>query len=274
MSDSAPLPTANAHILVVDDEDSVREGLCWSLRLSGYQVDEAVAGAQALAILRSAQDGRGVFDLMLVDMNMPGMGGVQVMEQARRRQPDLAIIVLTGHATLDSAIAAVKAGASDYLLKPVSISTLQAAVSRALAARAESLRQQRVVALMNQVADVLRPAAEAPPTAGEPAQMLRVGALTLDVEKRVATVDDSPPRSPELTEAEAAILQELMRHPDQVRTCRQLVWATWGYDASEAEAAGTVRSHIFRLRKKIEVDPAHPEFVKTVRGGGYFLVGR
>lgn len=272
MPGSSALPAANAHILVVDDEDSVRDGLCWSLRLSGYQVEEAAVGAQALAILSGAtKHHRGVFDLMLLDMNMPGMGGVEVMEQARLRQPDLAIIVLTGHATLDSAIAAVKAGASDYLLKPVSIPTLLAAVGRALIARAESLRQQRLVELMHQAADMLRPPAEAPPAGGEPATRLRCGALTLSLEKRLASVDGSPPRSAELTEAEAAILHDLMRHPDQVRTCRQLVHAAWGYDASEAEAAGMVRSHIFRLRKKIEVDPASPRFVKTVRGGGYFL---
>ena len=118
-----PSTHPEARILVVDDEDRVREGLCWSLRVSGYTVDEALSGAQALALL-----GRGAFDLMLLDMNMPAMDGVEVMERARRVQPDLAIIVLTGHATLDSAIAAVKWGAGDYLLKPVGVQGLQAAV--------------------------------------------------------------------------------------------------------------------------------------------------
>lgn len=272
MSGSSSLPAANAHILVVDDEDSVRDGLCWSLQLSGYQVEEAAAGPQALAILSGTTKHHcGVFDVMLLDMNMPGMGGVEVMEQAKLRQPDLAIIILTGHATLESAIAAVKAGASDYLLKPVSIPTLLAAVNRALIARAESVRQQRLVELMNQAADMLRPPAVAPPAGGEPATGLRCGTLTLSLEKRLISVDGARPGAAELTEAEAAILQELMRHPDQVRTCRQLVKAAWGYDTSEVEAAGMVRSHVFRLRKKIEVDPASPRFVKTVRGGGYFL---
>lgn len=268
---------AAAHILVVDDEDAVREGLCWSLRLSGYRVEEAAAGSQALAMLTNIS--HGVFDLMLLDMNMPAMGGVEVMEQVRRRQPDLAIIVLTGHATLDSAIAAVKAGASDYLLKPVSIPTLQAAVSRALNARAERLRQQRVVDLMSEVADVLHPP-ETTRAVEEPvSQLLRLGALSLDVDKRLVVVDgpasgvsDGPaPVSAELTEAETAILQDLIRHADQVRSCRQLVRSAWGYDTTEIEAAGMVRSHIFRLRKKLEADPANPQYVKTVRGGGYFL---
>lgn len=258
-----------ARILVVDDEDRVREGLCWSLRVTGYRVDEASSGAQALGLL-----GRGLFDLMLLDMNMPAMDGVEVMEWARRVQPDLAIIVLTGHATLDSAIAAVKWGASDYLLKPVGIQGLQAAVGKALTERADLLRQQQVIALMSQVAEVLQPTQRA---VSEPAHttgadsVLRVGRLSLDVAKRIASVDAPDPRSVELTEAEADLLHELMRHPDQVRTCRQMVKAVWGYDMSEAEAAGTVRSHLFRLRKKIEIDSQNPQFIKTVRGGGYFL---
>lgn len=266
-----PPPSAHpqARILVVDDEDRVREGLCWSLRVAGYQVDEAAAGVQALALL-----GRGAFDLLLLDMNMPAMDGVEVMERARRVQNDLAIIVLTGHATLDSAIAAVKWGAGDYLLKPVGIQALQAAVSKALAERAELQRQQQVMALMNQVAAVLQPADARPvdPAGAQDASsLLRVGALALNVAKRTVTIDAPEPRTAELTEAEATILQELMRHPDQVRTCRQLVYAAWGYDMSEAEAAGTVRSHLFRLRKKIELDSANPQYIKTVRGGGYFL---
>ena len=261
-----------ARILVVDDEDRVREGLCWSLRMTGFHVDDASAGVQALAAL-----GRAAFDLMLLDMNMPAMDGVEVMERARAVQPDLAIIVLTGHGTLDSAIAAVKWGASDYLLKPVSSQSLHAAVSAALARRADHQRQQQVMALMSQVAAVLhapeRPerAIAAPVDTAEPANTVRAGALALDVGKRTVTVDAPEPRVAELTEAEAVILQELMRHPDQVRTCRQLVYAAWGYDMSEAEAAGTVRSHLFRLRKKIELDSGNPQFIKTVRGGGYFL---
>lgn len=258
-----------ARILVVDDEDRVREGLCWSLRVTGYQVDEASSGLQALGLLH-----RSAFDLMLLDMNMPAMDGVEVMERARRVQPDLAIIVLTGHATLDSAIAAVKWGASDYLLKPVGIQSLQAAVGKALIERADLLRQKQVMALMGQVTAVLHPTGAsavepAPPV--ESVSVLRVGSLALDLGRRIASVDGPDSRSAELTEAEAAILQELMRRPEQVRTCRQLVYSAWGYDVSEAEAAGAVRSHLFRLRKKIEIDSQNPQFIKTVRGGGYFL---
>jgi len=264
-----PAAMPQACILVVDDEDRVREGLNWSLRMSGYRVEGAATGAQALSLLSHR-----TFDLLLLDMNMPAMDGVAVMERARRQQPDLAIVVLTGHATVDSAIAAVKLGASDYLLKPVSIQNLQAAVAKALTARADLLRQQRVVALMGQVAEMLQPPAletGATAAAEEAAHVLAAGALLLDLPKRTVTIQGPQPTVAELTEAEAALLQELMRHPNQVRTCRQLVQAVWGYDHSEAEAAGMVRSHIARLRKKTELDPGEPQHVKTVRGGGYFL---
>ena len=256
---------STAHILVVDDEDRVREGLVWSLCMTGYQVESAASGFQALALLA-----KGGFDLLLLDIAMPGMDGVEVMEQARRLQPDLAVIVLTGHARLDSAIAAVKWGASDYLLKPVSIQNLQAAVGQALAARTEDLHRQRAVELINQAAALLHPPVKAA-DGGEEMPHLRAGDLALDVSKRLVEIGGEPLRRMELTEAETAILQELMRHPGQVRTCRQLVQAVWGYDVSEMEAAGLVRSHIFRLRKKLASD-GDDQRIATVRGGGYFLV--
>jgi DNA-binding response OmpR family regulator len=257
-------PSSPARILVVDDEEGVRAGLCWSLRLSGYQVDEASSGPQALASLL-----QNTFDLILLDIRMPSMDGVELMARVRQQQPDLAIVVLTGHATVDSAVAAVKAGASDYLLKPVSIQDLQAAVSKALQARADLLRRQQVVDLVSRAASVLKPVE--PPPAEASATVLEAGGITLDVARRLARVAGEAPRAVELTEAETAILQELMRYPDQVRTCRRLVYAAWGYDLSEAQAAGTVRTHIFRLRRKLEIDASSPQLIKTVRGGGYFL---
>lgn len=255
---------STARILVVDDEDRVREGLGWSLGMTGYQVESASSGPAALALLA-----RGGFDLLLLDIAMPGMDGVEVMERARHLQPDLAVIVLTGHARLDSAIAAVKWGASDYLLKPVSIQNLQAAVGQALAARTEDLQRQQAVNLINQAAALLHPPVETVDR-GEETPHLCAGDIALDVSKRLVEIRGEPLRRMELTEAETALLQELMRHPGQVRTCRQLVQAIWGYDVSEVEAAALVRSHIFRLRKKLDSDGDEQRIV-TVRGGGYFL---
>ncbi len=258
-----------ARLLVVDDEETVREGLRWSLHLSGFQVEEAESGPVALAWL-----GRAPFDVMVVDMAMPGMGGVEVMLAARRLQPDLAILILTGHATLESAIAAVKAGAADYLLKPVSVHDLKETVMKALRKQAERRRQQQAEQLLNRVRETLavEPGEAGSGPATEPASpQLRYGRLTLDVEKRAVTVDGPDMRKVMLTAGETAILRELLKHPEQVRSCRQLVKAAWDYDMLEIEATSMVRSYIYRLRKKIERDAEHPRMLRTVRGGGYYL---
>ena len=154
-----PSPTPPARLLVVDDEAHIRNGLGWSLRLNGYDVEEAASGSEALARLY-----HGVYDLMILDMNMPGLDGIEVMQRAHQHAPTLAIVVLTGHATLESAIAAVKAAAADYLLKPVSMHDLAAVVARALAARAEQRQQRHVMDLMSQVVDALRKPETSEPT--------------------------------------------------------------------------------------------------------------
>ncbi|HEC35279.1 MAG TPA: response regulator, partial [Anaerolineae bacterium] len=120
------LSTAQARVLVVDDERRLRSALVSSLSLLGYQVDQAASGQQALEMLRQRS-----YDLMLLDIRMPGMDGIEVMHRVRQVCPGLVIIVLTGHASLESAITAVKCDAADYLLKPIGLSALADAVANA-----------------------------------------------------------------------------------------------------------------------------------------------
>ena len=141
-----------AHILVVDDEDRVREGLSWSLRMSGYQVDDAASGAQALSLL-----GRGAFDLMLLDMNMPAMDGVEVM--ARRTPPTAGSGHRRAHRPcyLGECDCRGQVGRQRLSAQAGEHPEPQAAVAKALTARADLLRQQQVVALVGQVAEILQP---------------------------------------------------------------------------------------------------------------------
>ena len=264
-----PLSNAGTKILVVDDEQPIRESIARALNLLGYQAQEASSGREALNMLETK------FDVLVLDMRMPEMDGVEVMRRARQTCPDLLILVLTGHATLESAIAAVKSSATDYLLKPASVRDIAATISTALQARAEQLRQKRVLHMVGEMMETLRQA-ETPPSASLPAEtsaarFLRAGALTLDRQKRLTVVSGEPPRTAELTEGEALILAPLMEHPDRVFSCRQLARAAWDYDLDEQEAQSLVRPHIFRLRHKIETDPENPHLIRTVRGRGYLL---
>ena len=259
---------AGAKILVVDDEQPIRESIARALNLLGYQAQEASSGRQALSMLETQ------FDLMVLDMRMPEMDGIEVMRCARQVCPGLLIIVLTGHATLESAIAAVKSGATDYLLKPASVRDIVAAIATALQSRAEQLRQKQVLRMVGEVMETLRrtetPPASLPAQPG-PERFLRSGVLTLDRQKRLAVVAGEPPRTAELTEGEVLILASLMGHPDQVFSCQQLARAAWDYDLDEQEAQSLVRPHVFRLRHKIESDPENPRLIRTVRGRGYLF---
>ena len=270
-------PIGRAHILVVDDEAPIRSAIVRALNLLNYQAEEADGGVAAVERLQTAQ-----FDLMLLDMQMPGLHGCEVLERARQLQPDLLIIILTGHATLETAIAAVKQGAVDYLIKPASVHDIAQTITRNLQAHAAQARRQQLIELLGETVDALRetgplhvpdtlPAAVAvePPPAD---RMLQAGMLVLDPEQRRLLVKAAPPRLIELTEGEVAILTPMLENPDQVYTCRQLVKAAWNYSMDELEAQSLVRPHIFRLRRKLELDPEQPHYLRTVRGRGYMLV--
>ena len=267
----APLP---ARILVVDDEPHVCNAVARALNLTGYETQEAHSGYAALQRLNDQP-----FDLMLLDMRMPEMDGIEVMQRAHQQQPDLSILVLTGHATLESAIAAVKSGAADYLLKPVVMADIALAVDTALRSRAGQLQQKywlrQVGEAVGEAWDALR-RAEVPlpaPVAVEPAaeRFLQAGSLTLDRSKRLLIFSEEPSRIIELSKGEVLVLALLMECPDQVLSCRRLAHTAWGYEIDERESQSVVRPYIFRLRQKIEIDPDHPQVIQTIRGSGYLF---
>jgi two-component system response regulator MprA len=264
-----------ARLLVVDDEPQIRSALVRGLGLLGYVVEEAGSGREALTLLK-----RVPCDVMVLDMFMPGMDGIEVMRRARQMYPDLAIIVLTGRPAIESAIAAVKSEVADYLLKPASVHDIADAVTRALQKRRERVQGQQqlqeLVQGLNQALNTMRQAAAQPsdllpvaPASSVP--VLRAPPLTLDRRQRLVEIDGDPPRSVQLTVGETAVLAVLMSYPDQVVPYRELVRLAWDYLMNEHEAQAMVRPYIFRLRQKLEADPKHPCLVRNVRGSGYLL---
>jgi DNA-binding response OmpR family regulator len=242
-------PTAypDARILFVDDDVQVRRTLACLLRLLDYHVDEASSGEQALQLLECAS-----YDVAILDILMPGgMDGIEVMCRARRMYPDLAVVFLTGHGSVETAAEAVRSDAVDYLLKPVSNRELGAAVARAL--------QQR-------------PRQGQPPATSE--QFLEVGGVTLDRKRRVVVVagqEDADGFSVKITGCESAILACLMQRPGVAIPCHQLAQEALGYSVGDDEASAIIRPHISRLRKKIEPDPAQHRLIRTVRGKRYLF---
>ena len=270
MTQSAEKNTATPKILVVDDELTILAPIVRALELSGYRPDGVASGKEALAMLDKTS-----YDLMLLDMKMPEMDGIQVMDRARQIQPGLLIIILTGHATLESAIAAVKSEVVDYMLKPASVHDITAAIARALKKRSDQARPQR---LLQAMLDTLKQTEVSGMDSNWPRQpdppkqsTLRAGKLRLDQEKRLLTIDESPSRATELTDGEATILTLLMKQPDKVLSCRDITRAAWNYELEEWEAQALVRPYIFRLRLKVEPTPSEPQLIRTVRGRGYLL---
>ncbi len=262
-------------ILVVDDEPNIRLPLVRALELSGYSAAGAESGQRALDILRAAR-----YDVMVLDMRLPDLDGMEVMRVARQIQADLILLVLTGHATLQSAITAVKAGASDYLLKPISTRKIIAAIRAALQKQQAHARRQQLIqtALQAlQAAESIAPTVDfsaplSPATVTAPSERFRqVGPLILDRVKRLVTFENDLTRVIALTEGEAQILECLMDAAEQPLACHQIARRVWNYDISEIEAESLVRPYIFRLRQKIERNPQKPALIQTVRGRGYLL---
>ncbi|HLI84175.1 MAG TPA: response regulator transcription factor [Bryobacteraceae bacterium] len=223
-------------ILVVDDEPQIRRIMRTTLTGAGYEVDDARTGEEALQKVRSFRP-----DLVLLDINMPGMGGVAACK-AMRADTELAVIMLTVRNTEASKVEALDAGADDYVTKPFSTPELLARIRAAL---------RRVPAAMQ----------------SSPVK-IRVGRLEVDFASR--TVSNGA-ASAHLTPKELDLLRFLTQHPNQAISHRQLLQAVWGPDYGDQ--VDYLRVFIMNLRKKIEANPETPEFITTEPWVGYRFNG-
>jgi len=263
--------SSTAKILVVDDEQAVRLSLAELLSMEGYQVTTAASGEEALRYLNET-----TFDLVLLDLIMPGIGGLQVMDIARQSTPDTVIIMLTAHGTLSSAIAALRQGAHDYLLKPCAVDDILTSVSAGLDKRKREVRRKELMAMMEETIQELKdvhgvpvPQPVAEEATEEEERFLQARGIIVDKQKHVATMNDTPL---DLTPTELRLLACLIINADRVLSSRELVKEVQNYDCREEEARSIIRVHIRRLRRKIEPDPRQPQYIVNVRGVGYMFV--
>jgi len=249
-------------ILVVDDEEAMRVTMKGVLTHLGYRVSVASTGQQALDIIGS-QD----IDLVLLDLRIPGISGINVLRAARPLAPDTVFVILTAFGTLDSAILAIRNGAFDYLLKPTPVQDIVRVIQRGLADRQKRRSSQEdPVGLLERALVQLR--GEGATTGLPPAseRFLQALDIAVDTLKQIVVVRGEPVG---LTSTEYDILVYLMRNRRRVVSCRELVLEVQGHDLDECDARVVLRSHIHRLRRKIEIDPSDPQFIATIRGRGY-----
>lgn len=222
----------SARVLVVDDEPQLRRVMRTALVANGYEAYEARSGEEALEVLRGNNP-----DLILLDMNMPGMGGMAAC-RAIRAQSEAAILVLSVRDSEKDKIAALDAGADDYVTKPFSVEELMA----------------RIRANLRRL-----------PAQGDQAHPVVVsGELTIDFAARKVVAHGQPVR---LTPKEFELLQFLVSNANKPVAHRKLLQTLWGPEyGDEVEY---LRVFVSQLRKKIEVDPAHPRYILTEPWVGY-----
>jgi two-component system KDP operon response regulator KdpE len=258
---------ADGRILVVDDEETIRTVLSEALEAHGYRVRCFANADQALRALE--QEGG---DLVLVDLKLPGsLDGLALLDRIVAHWQDTIVIVLTGYASLDSAIAALRRGAYDYLTKPASIPQILESVERGLDKKRQAARRQLIIAQLEQTLDELRReglGTRGPEVADD--RFVKTSSLMIDRHKRLAVRGDQPIA---LTATEFDLLEYLAQHADRVVTPGEIVKEIQGYDLGEADARPIVRVHIQRLRQKLEDDPDNPKFILNVRGKGYRFLG-
>ncbi|MBN2391944.1 MAG: response regulator transcription factor [Anaerolineae bacterium] len=259
-------------ILVVDDEAAERITLGEVLRLEGYHVTLAASGEQALAIVRQEP----MFDLAILDLRLPGMDGLQVLDGIRRISSETIVILITGYGTLETAVQALRKGAYDFLLKPSPVEEVLVAVRRALS-ELKAGRHRRL--LISQLQNTLQ--ALVATTDGlmgvEALSALEkeddgttvVGDIQIDKGKHMVTYRGQPV---ELTPTEFRLLECLVGRVGEVCTPQELVRCAQGYDTDAWGARSIVRVHIRRLRRKLEPDPENPRYILNVRGVGYLFV--
>jgi DNA-binding response OmpR family regulator len=222
-----------SQVLVVDDDDTVAKVVLDYLARAGHETARAADGRQALQCLD-----RHVPDLVVLDLMLPGIDGLEVCRRLRVNHPDLPVIMLTALGEEDDRIAGLEVGADDYVTKPFS--------PRELVLRVESVLRR----------------AKAVPTAGA---VLSVGPITVDTAARRATRDGV---ELQLTVRELDLLMFLMAHPGTAFNREQLMREVWGWTFGDQS---TVTVHVRRLREKIEADPTNPTLIQTVWGIGYRL---
>jgi two-component system KDP operon response regulator KdpE len=220
-------------VLVVDDEQPLRDFIRKNLEARHFTVHTAANGLEALAVVNTAP-----LDLIILDLMMPTMDGLEATRRIRQGSA-VPIIVLTALSEERDKVAALDLGADDYLTKPFGVEELLARV-RAVLRRA-------------------RPAAP-PASVG----VLRAGALALDPAAHTVTREGEALR---VTRTEFELLHYFMRHPGKVITHRELLQSVWG--AEYGDEAEYLRVYIRRLRQKIEVDPLNPRHLLTEHGLGY-----
>jgi DNA-binding response OmpR family regulator len=259
-------------ILIIDDEPALRQTLARILQQEGVDVTTAQDGEQGLAFL-----GTTGFDLVYMDLRMPGLAGLEVLELMRASHPDLPVILFTAQPDLNSAVEALRHGATDYLLKPLKPEIIIEKTKKILLTQQKERRKQEILQQIESLREELKklsneetsPAPSLPRTAPLKERFLKRGALVLDLHARHLSIDE---RVINLPPTSFDFLIVLARHAPEVVDYQTLVAEAQGYQVGAREAQELTKWHIHHIRQAIEPDARFPVYLFNVRGVGYRLI--
>lgn len=254
-------------ILIVDDEKASRKSLKDILRLEGYTVTDKEKGEDAVESLENDE-----YDLMLLDLKMPGMSGLDVLEKAVEVSPNTKIIMLTAHGSLESSIEALRHGAHDYLLKPAAPNDILASVERGITSGSEDHRKRQLLDQMEASLQELKDAEGMEASTESPRSLFTLGEeVKVDLERREIWHGN---QKVSLTPTEGKLMKVLMENRGRVLSHRELVLLVQGYQTTDWEAPEIMRPLVSRLRRKLATFAGGGDWIVNVRGTGYVFDGR
>lgn len=261
-----------AHILIVDDNIAFVLAISESLWFRGYTVSSAADGVEALQ-----EADRNVPDLVLLDIEMPGMDGFHFCQELRSnsRFHSIPVIFMSVRSDLADKLAAYEVGADDYLAKPFNMLELSARLQAVLrrSARQDAVDRERALQLEAQADQGMQTNNSDLPAEGVPLhndRVLEVRGLRLYLDNALVESELGEAR---LTPAEFELLRYMMLHPDQILSSARLLQEVWLYPPGVGDPA-VVRWHVKNLRRKIEAEPEKPVQLRTISHHGYILVGQ
>lgn len=259
------------HVLIVDDEAALRTTLAQILQRVGLQVTTAENAEQALRLVENQP-----FDLVYMDIRMPGLPGLEAVSAVHNLRPGLPVILFTAQPDLNSAVEALRRGAADYLLKPLKPEIILSKTETLLTAQRKERRRREILAQIETLQAELKALDAGEESTSRPEQSsvsqesryLTLGTISLDQHTRRLTVDGKPASLPP---ASFDVLLSLARHAPEVVSYETLVTEALGYRVSAREAQEIVKWHVHHIRQAIEPAPQDPQRLVNLRGVGYRL---
>jgi len=264
---------SGGHILIVDDEAGLRQMMARVLQRAGFEVTTAANGQDGIALASEH-----TFDLLYLDIRMPGLSGLEVLKIIHAKFPELPVVLFTAQPDLHSAVEALRRGATDYLLKPLKPQTVIDHTETILASKQEERRkrelQRQIDALQVELYSIQSSKGEAADSKSQQAstaddRYLKRGRLTLDLLAQRATMNE---RVISLPTTSFDYMLVLARHAPKVVDFQTLVAEAQGYETDMREAQELSRWHVHHIRQVLEPDPRNPVHLLNVRGTGYRLV--